>query len=169
MIKSGKHGAATLAYTDSGLTDLLAELEALDSLVLSVGVLGGERYPDGTSVATVAAILEFGSDDNPARPFMRRAVEANASKIAAVQSLELGRVAMGEQTAVGALAAIGKAIAGYMVEGIDRASSWAAPNAPTTIKSKGSSSPLRETGKLRASISWVITTTTGATVRTGKP
>lgn len=38
---------------------------------LKVGFLGGDSYPDGTSVAYVAYINEYGKGHNPERPFMK--------------------------------------------------------------------------------------------------
>jgi len=169
VIKSSRSGSVSVTYTDNGLGKLFAELAALSELVLSVGLLGSERYPGGESVATVGAILEFGSEHNPARPWMRRAVIRNAPRIEAAQAHEYTRVALGEQSAVDALAAVGKLIAELMIDSIDTASAWAMPNTADTISAKSTTSPLRATGKLRSSISWQVATKDGAVKRRGKP
>lgn len=41
---------------------------------VKVGIMEGATYPDGTSVAMVAAIHEFGGGNVPPRPFMRNTV-----------------------------------------------------------------------------------------------
>lgn len=47
-----------------------------------VGILRGDNYPDGTPVATVAAVQEYGSPLHgiPSRPFMRNTVAAHSSE-----------------------------------------------------------------------------------------
>lgn len=47
---------------------------------VKVGFLGGDRYPDGTSVAYVAYINEYGKGRNPERPFVRETVKDYMSK-----------------------------------------------------------------------------------------
>lgn len=42
---------------------------------MRVGFLGGDTYPDGTSVAEVAAINEYGKGRNPERPFVGETVK----------------------------------------------------------------------------------------------
>lgn len=44
---------------------------------VSVGFFDNATYPDGTSVAQVAAWNEFGTNTSPPRPFMRNAVADN--------------------------------------------------------------------------------------------
>jgi hypothetical protein len=168
---AGKSGRTNITYSDQGLRKIERELDALATLVLSVGVIGGEKYPGGLSVAFVGAMLEFGAEDRPARPFMRRTLQANASKIAAYQAQQYGRVAMGEISAVDAVSNVGKLIAGLMVESIDRASGWAAPDDETTVEAKGGGPPLKDSGKLRDSISWSVRqgSPTGSVLRRGKP
>jgi hypothetical protein len=51
---------------------------------LRVGFLEDAKYPDGTSVAMVAAVNEFGQTrvhpNQPPRPFFRRMIAENSSK-----------------------------------------------------------------------------------------
>jgi HK97 gp10 family phage protein len=47
---------------------------------LSVGFFPEAKYEDGTPVAYVAAIQEFGTDTIPARPFMRPTISENRTK-----------------------------------------------------------------------------------------
>lgn len=99
-----KGGAKMARY----LTDL--KRNASNAQRVDVGFFRGSTYTDGTPVATVAAVQEFGNDRVPARSFMRttiaergrqwpRAAEAvlRVSNCNARQALEtLGQVAAQE-------------------------------------------------------------------------
>ncbi|MDM2794904.1 MULTISPECIES: hypothetical protein [Citrobacter] len=54
----------------------------LDSKQLKVGFIDGATYPDGTPVAMVAAINEYGRPENnqPPRPFFRNAIAEHESE-----------------------------------------------------------------------------------------
>lgn len=47
---------------------------------VKVGFLAGATYPDGTSVAMVAALDEFGTRKSPARPFFRNMIAEKSSE-----------------------------------------------------------------------------------------
>lgn len=74
-------GGLTLAHKE-----LKTFIKETDQVVLSVGFLGDEQYPDGEEVGDVAAKNEFGepSENVPPRPFMRPAIlliENNATDV----------------------------------------------------------------------------------------
>lgn len=58
----------------SKLKDKLRKIAALDDLELKVGFFENAKYPDGTPVAYVAYLNEYGGH-NPPRPFMKRTVQ----------------------------------------------------------------------------------------------
>lgn len=60
---------------------LRAIAKKLKGGTVRVGFLEGSTYPDGTSVATVAAIQEFGAPARgiPPRPFFRNMIKQNAA------------------------------------------------------------------------------------------
>lgn len=58
-----------------GTAKVLAAIKGLDGLEGKTGWFETARYPDGTAVAYVATIHEFGTPRIPARPFMRPAVD----------------------------------------------------------------------------------------------
>lgn len=62
-----------------GKKRLEAILEGLADVHAEVGWFPSARYPDGTSVAHVAAIQEFGHGPIPPRPFMRPTLTGKAS------------------------------------------------------------------------------------------
>ena len=74
--------ASSVKVTKSGIEALKAKLAQAQKLKLQVGWLESAKYDDGTNVAGIMAIQEFGSRKNsiPARPFMRPAIADNQDK-----------------------------------------------------------------------------------------
>lgn len=63
--------------------DFLANVASqLESKQVKVGFIDGATYPDGTSVAMVAATNEYGRPEKnqPPRPFFRKAIAAHESE-----------------------------------------------------------------------------------------
>lgn len=90
----------------------------------------------------------------PSRPFMRSAIDNNKNSIVRVARKEVEAIINGEQDA--RMASIG---VGMHVEGLIKKNFVVgdfAPLAKSTIKRKGSSRPLIDTGHLRQSIRYVI-------------
>ncbi|HEC1649045.1 TPA: hypothetical protein R1156_000953 [Yersinia enterocolitica] len=59
------------------ITEFLEQVsKSMESKQVKVGFVDGSTYPDGTSVAMVAAINEYGNPSNnqPPRPFFRNAI-----------------------------------------------------------------------------------------------
>lgn len=121
--------------------------------MLRVGFLEGATYPDGTPVALVAAVQEFGSPVNhiPARPFMRTAIEQNQGKWAA----HIAKVLPQVESADDALNLAGEVVEDDLRKSI-RDGGWA-PNAPGTVAQKGFGTPLIDTAHMVRSISHDLT------------
>ena len=73
-----------------GFTDLtpegkkyFRELKKMTDMEIQVGFQGDQKYEDGTSIAQVAAINEFGASDIPERPFMRQSFENHEGELQA--------------------------------------------------------------------------------------
>jgi hypothetical protein len=122
--------------------------------VVAVGVLGSKASTahgsEGLTTADVAAVNEFGLGV-PERPFMRQTFE---QRLVDIQKLARGleqRVLQKTMTVDGALQVMGAAAVGYVRATID--SGVEPGNAPSTIKQKGSSKTLVNTGQLKGSIS----------------
>lgn len=81
--------------------------------VAQIGLPRGANYEDGTPVAYVGAIQEFGAPEVgiPPRPFFRPAVQAHAPQWAALIRHLLPRVSTGELTAAEVLDGAGAAAA----------------------------------------------------------
>ena len=130
--------------------------QALNRLVSSkaqhvtVGVLDGSKYEDGTSVATVAFWNEYGTKTTPSRPFFRDTIANKKSEwsllatkaIRAGYSIEhmLGVVGLQMQTDIQ-----------FSIM------TWTTPpNAAYTVAKKGFDAPLRNTMLMHDSIKYEL-------------
>ena len=127
--------------------DIYKELKKQHAKI-EVGFFEGEKYPNGKSVAEVAAFNEFGGGKVPPRPFMRTCVERRKN---IWKKLVRDELAKNEDARV-TLALLGN----RMVEDLkDYIKIWTyPPNAPSTIAKKGFNDPLVETGRMMNSVDW---------------
>lgn len=99
--------------TNFDLSKLKVKLDNLSKdfggLEAKVGFPSGIKYEDGTSVAFVAAIQNYGAPAAkiPPRPFMEPAVSAHKDKWTKYLAKGVGRVARGESTAEDELMGVG--------------------------------------------------------------
>lgn len=138
-----------------GLEKLLRELNerAHNASSVSVGFLSGSTYPDGTPVAMVAAVQNFGAPRAgiPPRPFF--------SNMIADKSREWGP-ALGALLvdngfdAFRALQLAGEGISGQLRQSIIDTNSPALAQA--TIDRKGFSKPLVDTGQMLQSVAYEV-------------
>lgn len=120
---------------------------------VKVGFLEGATYPDGTSVAMVAAIQEFGAPAAgiPPRPFFRNMITAKSPEWPnAVENL----VKVNDYDTDKVLGQMGAGIAGQLRQSVVDTND--PPNAPSTIKSKGATKPLVDTGHMLNSIDFEV-------------
>lgn len=114
---------------------------------------GAQTYPDGTTVADVASWNHFGTEHIPARPFVTGWFDANQGEIRKQMTAAGERILYGllPMTAFQQLAlwAEGR-VKAFLAQGVPP------PDATATAKRKGSSTPLINTGQLRASIRGVV-------------
>ncbi len=118
-----------------------------------VGFLEGATYPDGTSVPLVAAINEFGapSRGQPPRPFFRRMIAAKSGEWPkAIEDL----LKANEYDAARTLALMGEGIKGQLQQSI--VDLVDPPLSPSTVRGKGSTKPLIDSGVMLASISYEV-------------
>ena len=148
--------ALNRAKIEDALKKLAKRMEESDQMVL-VGVpKGAGVYEDGLTIATIAAVNEFGSADGriPERPFLRTAVEEGAHEYLSLVEKEMPDIAEGKHPMSRLLNRLGIMAVGHVQKKIVEGPFT--PNAPSTIRAKGSSSPLIDTGALRQSINYVI-------------
>jgi hypothetical protein len=144
--------------TLSGGSRLAAKMLELAKLAdnpasLRVGFFENAKYPDGTPVAMIAAIQDFGAPSVgiPPRPFFRNMIAAKSGEWPAAIAESLRQE---DYDAARALALAGDAIAGQLRQSIIDTNT--PPLAPATIRRKGFDKPLVETGHMLNSVSFEV-------------
>lgn len=132
------------------LDQALNKLLVRKDLHVKVGVLTNSKYPDGTSVATVAFKNEYGYKNIPSRPFFRQTIKEQRE---AWSNLAINGIRAGYsiEKVMG--------LVGTQMEGDIKMSimSWTTPrNSDYTIAIKGFNAPLRHTLLMHDSIKYEI-------------
>ncbi len=111
---------------------------------------GSNDYPDGTSVIDVGIWNEFGTATIPERSFLRSGIGQHLGDYKQFNRRALRQIQRRNMTVPKALGQLGVLASGHVREMIDEVRS--PENAPSTIRMKGSSNPLVDTGHLKQSI-----------------
>ncbi len=120
---------------------------------VKVGFLEKATYPDGTQVALIAAIQDFGAPSVgiPPRPFFRNMVaDKKGEWPAALEQLLVAN----DYDAERALALLGEGIAGQLRQSIVDTND--PPLKPATIARKGHEKPLIDSGHLLQSVDYEV-------------
>lgn len=135
--------------------ELRSRIDGLRTKV-NVGIPAGKTDPDGTPVALIAAVHEYGAPEKgiPERSFLRSSIHENRDKYVQLNRRNLVAALHGKMNIEQALGQLGEVAAGDVKAKI--ASGDFASLKPETIKRKGSSKPLIDTGQLRQSVAWEI-------------
>lgn len=129
-------------------------LEELKKLEVRVGFQSGEGTEENdVDICDIATWNELGTEHSPSRPFIRQSVDNNAAKINNLLQSEKKKLTNGT-SAEQILKEIGIFQKGLIQREI--VSGEFEANAESTIKKKGSSKPLIDTGKMRQSVNYVI-------------
>lgn len=144
--------------TDKGLKSILAEMQALGSKSVKVGIQddAGSHAGGDMSIAAIAYINEYGTRNGriPPRPAHTNAFDSNRSKLNAL-ILRLNRaVADGKMSADQAARLLGQTHEDNVKQSIRSLTSPA--NALSTVEAKGSSNPLIDTGQTVNSVRYVV-------------
>ena len=130
--------------------------QALNRLVSSkaqhvqVGVIDGSKYPDGTSVASVAFWNEYGTKTAPARPFFRDTIKQEKSNWSALAT----KAIRAGYTVEHMLGLVGAQMQTDVQLSIMTFSN--PPNAAYTVAKKGFNAPLRDTMLMHDSIKFEV-------------
>ena len=119
---------------------------------LEVGFMSGATYPDGTPVPLVAALNEFGHGKVPPRPSFRNMIAAKSSTWGPAAARVLAQSNYDVRVT---LDLVGQGIAGQLQQSIRDL--WAPPLAPSTVRRKGFSKPLIDTGQMLNSVTYRVT------------
>lgn len=125
-------------------------LNFLGSEKLEIGFFESAKYPSGEYVAQVARYNEFGTLNIPMRPFFRNAINKNIKKWFSTLQSAIKK----DTPAKKALSIVGEVARADIIESITSLN--APPNAQSTIKQKGSSNPLIDTGLMRRSVTYKV-------------
>ncbi len=132
------------------IADRQARMQAAHDSAVFVGVLGSA----GSDLVTIAAVNEYGTEDGriPSRPFLRTAMADR--RIAGTAAKEITAYYTGKRDLETALNRLGAVAQGAVQRRIG--SNIQPANAASTVKQKGSSKTLIDTGRLRQSIAWAV-------------
>lgn len=125
-----------------------------DGDITHLQVKGDRRKSPGASIAQIAAYNEFGTDVIPERSFMRSGFDENQSRIVNFANKQFGLVIDGALNLNDALGLIGQLVQGIIQVKIRQIRT--PPNAPSTIKKKGSDKPLIDFGQMIQSVRYAI-------------
>jgi hypothetical protein len=139
---------------DKGYSKIIQEMKRAATLVVDVGVQAGSTAADGGDLVTVAAIHEFGTDNTPSRPFTRESFDQNVNELDKFMQGIGERIITNRISTNQGLNLVGQKMTGIIQKKIVDGP-WT-PNAPSTIRQKGSDKPLIDTGRLRQSIRHVV-------------
>lgn len=146
------------------LVDIDNLIDKIASKKLEVGFFEHSAYEDGTPVAGVASIQEFGSVANhiPPRPFFNPALEENEQKYAKIMAKNFENILEGKIDASQALGQIGEFVKGDIQQSIRAVDSpplserTIAARAKKNSKGKASTKPLVDTGLMIQSVSYEV-------------
>lgn len=127
--------------------------ERLNKGAVSVGFLENATYPDGTQVALVAAVQNFGAPSRgiPPRPFMDELI---AEKKATWPKLTADLLRASGLNTERTLNRLGAVVKGQLQEKITTFEG--APLAPATIAAKGHEKQLVDTGHMLRSVDYEV-------------
>lgn len=119
---------------------------------VAVGILQDEPVTDRFSMVDLAMVHEFGSKDGriPQRSFMRSTCDAKRSEHIKLVGLLQSKIVDGKLSIKQALSQLGEVVEKDIVQTINRGIRPTLK--PATIKRKGSSKPLIDTGHLKGFI-----------------
>lgn len=147
-------------FIDTGLGKLMKDLHDLARLSTTIGYHEPTPVTDTPSltVPQLAAIQEYGTKNIPARPFIRNGAKEAAGELEDVAAEVIGDLINdGVSSPVRTMAKIGDVAAGRVLEQLMTTSTWAAPNAPSTIRKKGGDIPLfAKHGQLRSELKYAV-------------
>lgn len=119
------------------LKHVISEINAIKQIHARVGFIDGATYPDGTKVAYVAYLNEFGDSNNPRRPFLAKTFKENNKRWIKGIAVTMKRGGLTKAAAKKAFEAAALVAVGDVKETIKQ---WnpndPCPNSPATIKAK---------------------------------
>jgi hypothetical protein len=138
---------------DQGWGRIKRETRKAKDAGVKVGVLSDAGpHPNGPDMVLIAAANELGTDNIPARSFIRGTADDRRRDINNTKDRLWTQVLRGRLTVEQALGLLGSEHVGQIQEYMTALDT--PPNAPRTIAKKGDANPLIDKGRLRRSIDW---------------
>ena len=141
-----------------------AELRKLAELESYAGFQGGvetAKKREGDQIVDtdvvlldVAAFNELGTDTTPSRPFLRQSLDNHHPEIEAFLKDQIAQLTNGSTTADRIMQQTSVFLRGLIQDEIVEGDFT--PNAPSTVKKKGSATPLVDTGHMRQSVITIV-------------
>lgn len=147
--------AKNVTVKDRGYKRLVRQINALDGWQATVGV-HSQQADSGRGIDNVGLMVihEFGVGRIPERAPLRTAFDKNRRKYERFLASGARLIASGKSSPKQIAGIVGELAVADVVNGIN--AGLPPPNAPSTIDRKGSSTPLVDTGQLKASIKSVV-------------
>ena len=141
------------------LKQVMKRAEQLNRMQLVVGIPNDENSrenSDGITNAELGVIHEFGVPESgiPERSFMRSTASGESENLGRLGNSQIAECLEGNASAHDVFATIGIYLRGKIVEKITDGEFE--PNNENTVKHKGSSKPLIDTGQLRGAITYEV-------------
>jgi hypothetical protein len=131
------------------------EIKKAEKAAVKVGVLSDSPQQTGEAdMLLIAAANEFGTSNGriPPRPYIRGSFDAKQRELGRTQERLWNLVLSGKIDTDRAMGLLGEEHQAQIQEYMTALDT--PPNAPRTVAQKGSSNPLIDEGRLRASIRW---------------
>lgn len=132
----------------------LEALGDMKNMEVRIGYQAGEAEHDGVDMCEIAMYNELGTVHIPSRPFMRNAVDNHVDETVEHLKQWIDKVIHGKMLASELMMNMGMLVKGLIQEEIAKGDFE--PNAPETIRRKGSDTPLIDTGAMRESVNYRI-------------
>jgi HK97 gp10 family phage protein len=141
---------AKVTRKGKGLADIVKRME---DRAITVGVHDDTgSYPDGESVAQVAAWNEYGTEDIPERPFLRSTMAKRRKKYTIIMGTIAAAAVEGKASIKAGMARLGELVRSDVRNAIVN---WSEPgNSPATIRKKGRDDPLVDTRRMLTSVEY---------------
>jgi hypothetical protein len=139
---------------DRGWMKIKSDIQELQGQGVKVGLRSSAGSHDGVLIADIGIYNEFGTSRIPARPFMRRTADQSRQFLAPFVSGLTKRMIEHKLSVSQVMNQLGLFYQDKIRNTIRSSPTWAVPNAPSTIKKKGSSVPLIDTGAMLGAVDY---------------
>lgn len=146
--------ASKLIDKDHGWKHIKKEIRKMDKAHVKVGLQQNGGSHNGTTLAMIGFWNEFGTSNIPERPFIRTTADQRRQAYANIAAREADKIIQGKSTVFRSLSMLGQVAESDVKKKIT--SIRIPPNAASTIRKKGSDNPLIDTGRMRASVRYIV-------------